>query len=236
MKRRWCARCVCSVAGWWCASPGHRRCRRFPKKIRFNSLATWRKRWSSAPVTGCMTPAAAIGVRRVAPTAYHSRCWSLAWVSSAAVNWISPPISIWFLPGRSTAAPKGGVVNWIMPSSLPAWGSGWSKCSINPRRTVLSTVWICGCARSATAARWCWALRRWKIITRSRGATGSAMRWSKRESWAMTTVFTPASYVRCCGPLSSVAISTSAWSSLCATWKGWSPAKCVAVAWKTTSS
>lgn len=31
--------------------------------------------------------------------------------------------------------------------------------------------------RLATAGRWCSALRRWKIITRSRGGTGNATRW-----------------------------------------------------------
>lgn len=37
--------------------------------------------------------------------------------------------------------------------------------------------WTCACGRLATAGRWCSALRRWKIITGSRGGTGNATRW-----------------------------------------------------------
>jgi hypothetical protein len=51
---------------------------------------------------------------------------------------------------------------------------------------------------------------RWRIITRSKGATGNAMRWLKPALWAMPTAHTSASFVPCCGLLSSVAILISA--------------------------
>lgn len=56
-------------------------------------------------------------------------------------------------------------------------GSGLSRRWISRRRTALFIGWTCACGRLATAGRWCSALRRWKIITRSRGGTGNATRW-----------------------------------------------------------
>ncbi len=45
------------------------------------------------------------------------------------------------------------------------------------------------------------ALPRWKIITRSRGATGSVTRWSRRGLWAIAKASMLTSCVRCCARL-----------------------------------
>ncbi len=81
------------------------------------------------------------------------------------------------LPGPSMAPPAAAAASWITPSSLPAWGSGLSRRSTSRRRTALFIGWTCACGRLATAGRWCSALRRWRIITRSRAGTGNATRW-----------------------------------------------------------
>ncbi len=52
-------------------------------------------------------------------------------------------------------------------------GSGLSRRSTSRRRTALFIGWTCACGRLATAGRWCSALRRWKIITRSRAGLGT---------------------------------------------------------------